>query len=262
MRLIVAPDRASAAKLTADIIERFVKSTAPAVLGIATGATMEEPLAEVVRRHRRGAFSLARTEIYLLDEYIGLEPGGRDTFRSAVDRRFVSRTDVPAAAVHSPDPHATDLGAECDRYEQEVRGAQIGLQLLGIGTNGHIAFNEPGSALDGTTRVVELSEQTRTDNARFFAGRTEPPTTAITQGIATILAARELLLVACGPSKACALARAIEGPVTEMIPASALQLHPNATVIADPSAASELASASAVHESPFDVPMTSGVENQ
>lgn len=241
MNLIVAPDRAAVAQLTADVIERFVNTAEPAALGIATGSTMEDPLAEVVRRHRRGAFSLASVEVYLLDEYLGLEPGGRDTFRHTVERRLVCQTDIPPAAVHSPDPHAADLGAECDRYEREVRDARIGLQLLGMGANGHIAFNEPGSALTSTTRVVELSPQTRADNARFFPQGTEPPATAITQGIATILAAQELLLVACGESKACALARAVEGPVSELVPASALQLHPKVTVIVDPQAAANLA---------------------
>ena len=147
---------------------------------------------------------------------------------------------LPVGALHGPNPHADDLDSECDRYEHEVRASSIGLQLLGIGSNGHIAFNEPGSVLASTTRVVELSEQTRTDNARFFPEGRLPPVRAITQGIATILAAAEILLIACGAHKAEAVARALEGPATPSVPASALQLHSTVTVVLDALAASRL----------------------
>ena len=143
-------------------------------------------------------------------------------------------------AVRGPNPHASDLEAECARYEQQVRQASIGLQLLGIGSNGHIAFNEPGSPLDSTTRVVELSERTRADNARLFPAGRPAPTRAITQGIATISAAAEFVLVACREHKARAVAAAVEGRVTEEVPASAIQLHPRVTVVLDLPAASLL----------------------
>lgn len=194
--------------------------------------------AGIARRHWRASLSLALTEVYLLDEYIGLEPSDHCAFRKFVDRRLVRRTDLRPEAVYSPDPHAPDLDAECNRYEHDVRKARIGLQLLGIGANGHIAFNEPGSAFTSTTRVVRLSEQTRCDNARFFPLGLGPPTTAITQGIDTILAANELLLVACGKHKAVAVSRALEGPATASVPASAIQLHSKVTVIVDPGTAS------------------------
>ncbi len=240
MNILRAPDRAAVAQLTADHIERFVNQAAPAVLGVATGATMEEPFAEVVRRCQAGTLSLARTEVYLLDEYIGLPSGDSRTFANTVDRLLVQTTDLSAGSVFAPNPHSPDLAAECANYEQRVREAHIGLQLLGIGTNGHIAFNEPGSSLASTTRVVQLSQQTRQDNTRFFCDITETPKAAITQGIATILAAAELLLVACGRPKAHALAQALERPITESVPASALQLHPRLTAIVDPGAASLL----------------------
>lgn len=240
MAIFVVPDRTAAALLTADIVERFVNSAAPAALGVATGETMEEPLAEVARRCQRGALSLARTEVFLLDEYVGLEPDDPCSFANTVDRLLVGPTDLSPGAVHGPNPHSQDLSAECADYERRVLAAGIGLQLLGIGTNGHIAFNEPGSSFASSTRVVQLNEQTRNDNARSFPGATQPPTAAITQGIGTILLARQILLVACGRPKARALASALEGPLTQSTPASALRLHPDVTVVLDPPAAALL----------------------
>lgn len=243
MRVIVAPDRTAVARHVADFVERYVNESTPAALGIATGTTMEEPLAEIVRRHQESCLSFARIEVYLLDEYIGLGPDDPRTFANTVDRLLVRPTDLPPESLHAPNPHNPDLNAECNAYERRVQDARIGLQLLGIGTNSHIAFNEPGSSFASTTRVVRLSKQTREDNAGSFANGIGMPASAITQGIATILAANQLLLVACSQTKACALARAVEGPVTESVPASALQLHPNVTVIADPQAAALLAEA-------------------
>ena len=240
MRIESVPDSGAAAQRTADIVERFVDTAATAALGVATGATMEAPLAEIARRHRVGRLNLARTAVYLLDEYVGLKPSDRCAYRSVVERLLVRDTGMRPEAVYSPDPHAPDLRAECDRYEQQVRQARIGLQLLGIGTNGHIAFNEPGSPFASTTRVVRLSSQTRADNAPFFLHGDAPPVEAITQGIDTILAAGALLLVAVGEHKAHAVSLAIEGPVTESVPASAIQLHSDVTIVLDSSAASLL----------------------
>ncbi len=248
MRLHAVRDQAAAAQAAADIIERFLNEAAPAVLGVATGATMEEPFAEVVRRYRLGRLSMTRTEVYLLDEYIGLERHDPSTFANTVKRLLVQRTDLPADAVHGPDPHAADLHAACEEYERQVRSAQIGLQLLGIGTNGHIAFNEPGSVFSSTTRVVRLSQRTLADNAAIFASGTSMPATAITQGISTILAAEKLLLIACGKHKARAVSLAIEGPLSEALPASALQLHRNVTAIVDAAAASLLSEAAHPNE--------------
>ncbi|MCY3584813.1 MAG: glucosamine-6-phosphate deaminase [Acidimicrobiales bacterium] len=241
MNIFVAPDRTAAALRTADLVEQLVNATAPTALGIATGETMEAPLAEIVRRHRRGTLNLASTEVYLLDEYIGLQPDDPCSFANTVNRLLVEPTGISPGAVHGPDPHTLNLYAECAGYERRVRAARIQLQLLGIGTNGHIAFNEPGSSFASSTRVVRLSEQTRSDNARSFPDGAQPPAAAITQGIGTILMARELLLVACGQQKAQSVARAVEGPVTRSLPASALQLHPNVTVVLDPPAAALLA---------------------
>ena len=241
MRVLVAADPTGVARGAAEIVERYVRGSKHPRLGLATGVTMEALYAELAGRHRGRGLRFAGAEAYLLDEYIGLEPSDPCAYRSVVDRLFARHVDLRPGAVHGPDPAAADLAAECARYEHEVRNALVGLQLLGIGSNGHIAFNEPGSPLDSTTRVVALSEQTRAANGRFFPAGQPVPTRAVTQGIATIGAAAELVMLACGQHKADAVARAIEGPVTPEVPASAIQRHPKVTVVLDPPAASGLA---------------------
>ena len=239
MKVVVAESAGAVACVVADLVERFVTSSPSSALGLATGRTMEPVFAELVRRHREQGLSFAGVEAYLLDEYLGLDRCDPRAYRSVVYERLARHIDIELGALHGPDPHASDLEVECARYEQQVRAAPIGLQLLGIGANGHIAFNEPGSPLDSLTRVVALSEQTRTDNAQCFPNG-QSPQRAITQGIATIGAAGELLLAATGHRKADAVARAISGPVTSEVPASAIQRHPKATVVLDPAAAMRL----------------------
>lgn len=240
MRVVVAASARSAARMAADLVEEFITAAPSPALGLATGATMEALFAELVRRHRDKHLSFAGVEVYLLDEYIGLRPGDPYAFRSVVHSLLTRHVDLRSDAVHGPEPGTAGLVAECARYEQQVRDANIGLQLLGIGANGHIAFNEPGSPLDSTTRVVVLSDQTRTDNGRFFPQGQPVPARAITQGITTISAAGQLVLMACGRHKAAAVAQAVEGPVTCDVPASALQLHSDVTVVLDPAASSRL----------------------
>lgn len=239
MRVVVVESAGSAALVAADMVESLITASPSPALGLATGETMEPVFAELARRHRRHGLSFAGARVYLLDEYVGLDRLDPHAFRNVVHRLLVRHVDLAPGAVHGPDPHAANLGAECARYEREVRDANIGLQLLGIGSNGHIAFNEPGEPLDSTTRIVTLSQRTRADNARFFPhGRS--PAQAITQGISTISAAARLVLVACGEHKAPAVAQAVEGPVTTEVPASAIQRHPNVTVVLDPAASSGL----------------------
>ncbi len=240
MRIIVSNDPDSVVQEAAGIVERFVSPSESQALGLATGQTMEGLFAELVSRCHRRALSFRNVDAYLLDEYVGLDRCDPNTYRSVVRRLFARHVDLDSGSLHGPDPQAPNLGAECVRYEQEVRAASIGLQILGIGSNGHIAFNEPGTPFDSVTRVVELSDQTRNDNARFFAAGHAVPARAMTQGIATILAASELLLVACGTGKASAVARAVEGPVTDAVPASAIQLHSNVAVLLDSPAARSL----------------------
>ena len=240
MRIIVAEDRAAASECAADLVERFVRDQRRASLGVATGRTTEALYAELVRRHQHEGLSFAGVDVYLLDEYAGIDPDDPCRFCGVVQRELALQVDLRRDAVHCPDPDAPDLPRECCRYERLVRSAPIGLQILGIGSNGHIAFNEPGSAFDSVTRIVALSEQTRSDNAGCFSDGRPVPERAITQGTSTILAAAELLLLACGERKAAAVARAVHGPLCETVPASALQLHPSVTVVLDPDAASLL----------------------
>lgn len=222
------------------MVERFIGDSVSPALGLATGETMQAVFSELVRRHRENGLSFAGVHAFLLDEYLDLDRHDPCAYRSVAHRVLARHVDMGPDAVHGPNAQADDLDAECARYEREVRDARIGLQLLGIGSNGHIAFNEPGSPLDSTTRVVVLSDRTRADNARFFPDTQPVPDRAITQGIATIGAAAELVLLACGRHKADAVARAVEGPVTPDLPASAVQLHANVTVVLDPPAASGL----------------------
>ena len=243
----MADDADRVAQEAADIVERFVSASESPALGLATGGTMEGLFAELVRRHRRRGLSFGAVDAYLLDEYVGLDRCDPNAYRSVVRRLFACRVDLEIGSLHGPDAQAPSLGAECARYERKVRAASIGLQVLGIGSNGHIAFNEPGTPFDSVTRVVELSRRTRGDNARFFPVENPVPARAITQGIATILAASELLLLACGAGKASAVARAVEGPITEALPASAVQLHSNVTVLLDPPAARGLSTSSPGH---------------
>ena len=253
MRLIVAADLSGAANKAADIVERYVRGTGHPRLGLATGATMEPLFAGLNRRHRDQGLSFADVEAYLLDEYVGLAACDPCSFRNVAHRLFVDHVDFRPGAVHAPNPASADLDAECIRYERVVRVASIGLQVLGIGINGHIGFNEPGSPLDSITRVVSLSKQTRADNAWAFSAGRSVPTKAITQGIGTIGAAKELLLVACGHRKADVVASALEGPVTPEMPASSIQRHPCATVVLDASAAAQL---SRVHGAATGAPVT------
>lgn len=241
MKVVVAESPDAAGRVAADMVERFISASMSPALGLATGETMHGVFSELVRRHREQGLSFAGVHGFLLDEYLDINRHDPCVYRNVVRRSLARHLDIGPDAVHGPNPQADDLDAECARYERQVRDARIGLQLLGIGSNGHIAFNEPGSPLDSTTRVVALSDQTRADNARSFPAGQPVPARAITQGIATIGAAVGLVLLACGAHKAGAVTRAVEGPVTPDLPASAIQLHPSVTVVLDPSASSGLA---------------------
>ena len=241
LRLHVVADGAELAVVAADVVQDVLTEPAAPLLGLATGGSVAGMYRELIRRHRQEGLSFAAVRAFLLDEYLGLPADHPQAYRNVIRRLFADHVDFAPGAVAGPDPGAADLAAECARYERMLAGG-ADLQILGIGRNGHIAFNEPGSSLTGATRVVTISEQTRADNARFFDDPADVPCRAITQGIGTIRRAGRLLLVAAGESKAGALRAALEGPVTSAVPASALQLHPQVSVVADPAAASRLAS--------------------
>ena len=240
MEVVPLSSSAEIAALAADTIEALVRAKPSAVLGLATGSTPEPAYAELVARHRAGTGpSYGDVLAFLLDEYVGLPPGHPQSYRATIARELTDDLGLPAERVHGPDP--TDVRTAGAAYESAlVEAGGIDLQVLGIGSDGHLAFNEPGSSLSSTTRLKTLTEETRRDNARFFDSLDAVPHHVLTQGLGTILEARHLLLIATGASKAEAVAAAVEGPLTASCPASVLQLHPHATVLLDPEAAARL----------------------
>lgn len=241
MEVVILPDADAVATLVADAIERLVTSKPDAVLGLATGSSPLGVYSELVRRHRESDLSFAGARAFLLDEYIGLPPAHPESYKSFITRNFTGLIDIDPLNVHVPNGAAPDIAAACATYEQIIHDAGgVDLQILGIGADGHLGFNEPTSSLASRTRVKTLTAQTRADNTRFFADEDEVPHHVVTQGIGTILDARHLVLIATGAAKADQIARAVEGPVTSMCPGSAIQLHPHVTVAVDEAAAAGL----------------------
>ncbi len=242
MEVVVCASAHDAAALAADAIGRLVTRKPEAALGLATGSSPLGVYDELARRVRTGTVTLARARGFLLDEYVGLPREHEQSYRSVIHRDLTSRVDLDPARVHGPDGTAADLEAECAAYEDAIaRAGGVDLQLLGVGTDGHIAFNEPGSSLASRTRIKTLTGQTRRDNARFFGGDPDAvPRHCLTQGIGTIMEARHLVLIASGPAKAEAVRQLVEGPVSASWPATALQLARHVTVLLDPEAASSL----------------------
>lgn len=245
--VIIASDADAAGERAADEIAQLLRTKPDAVLGVATGST---PLTTWRALAARG-LDLSRMQGFALDEYVGIEPGHPQSYRTVIDREVVATLGLERGQIHVPDPHGP-LQSAADDYERAiVESGGVDLQILGIGSTGHLAFNEPGSSLASLTRVTMLAERTRRDNARFFDSIDDVPAHAITQGIGTILRARRLILLAFGEGKADAVAGAVEGPLTSSLPGSAIQLHPRVTVIVDEAAASRLARADyyrAAHE--------------
>ncbi|WP_322937941.1 glucosamine-6-phosphate deaminase [Nocardioides bizhenqiangii] len=242
MEVVPLESDTEVATLAADTIEAAVRTRPDAVLGLATGSTPLLTYRELIRRHHAGTGpSYARVWCFTLDEYVGLPPGHPGSYRATIARELTDPLGIPAERVRGPDPTEAHLASAGERYEAELKAAGgVEVQLLGIGSDGHLAFNEPGSSLGSLTRIKTLAEQTRQDNARFFGSSDEVPRHVLTQGLGTILRARHLLLLATGPGKAHALAAAVEGPLSATCPASVLQLHPHATVLVDPAAAQGL----------------------
>ena len=243
MEVVPLATVAEVGALAADTIEALVRSHPEAVLGLATGSSPLPAYQELVRRHRAGTGpSYAGVRAFLLDEYVGLPAGHPQTYRETIFRELTDALGVDRDRVASPDPTPDLLPGAGERYEEAIRAAGgVDLQVLGIGGDGHLAFNEPGSSLGSATRLKTLTAQTRADNARFFDSVDEVPRHVLTQGLGTILRARHLLVVASGAGKADAVAAAVEGPLSASCPGSVLQLHPHATVLLDEAAAAGLA---------------------
>lgn len=235
-----------AGQLVAEAVVALVRSEPKPVLGVATGSSPGAVYRELGKRVAAGELSLKGTQAFMLDEYVGLAADHPQRYRVVIDREFVQPTDINPANVHGPDGAAEDIAQACADYEHAIRAAGgIDLQILGIGTDGHIAFNEPGSSLGSRTRLKTLTKQTRVDNARFFDDDVAAvPKHCLTQGVATIMEAEHLVLLAFGQSKAEAVHHLVEGSVSAMWPATALQFHPHVTVVLDEAAASRLQLAS------------------
>lgn len=241
MRVLICEDGAAAAQRTADILCASVANRPDAVLGLATGGTMEPVYAVLRNRIAAGSLDLSCVTTFNLDEYVGLAVTHPQSYRATMQRLLFDAAGLPPARCHLPDGSAADPAAEARAYEAAIVAAGgIDLQLLGIGHNGHIGFNEPTSSLGSRTRVKTLTGETRRANARFFGPDEEAPQFAITMGIKTVLETRACVLLATGPRKAAVVAAAIEGPLAAACPASALQLHPQATFVLDPAAAAGL----------------------
>jgi glucosamine-6-phosphate deaminase len=220
---------------------RVLQRKPDAVLGLATGSSPLLLYRELARRHEAGEVSFRSARAFLLDEYVGLAPDHSQRYRNVIRREFEEHVDFAAGALQGPDGGASDISAACAGYEKAIADAGgIDLQLLGVGSDGHVAFNEPGSSLASRTRVKTLTAQTRADNARYFGSIDEVPRHVLTQGLGTIAESRHLLLLAAGRRKSGAVRAMVEGPVAAMCPASLLQLHPHATVILDEEAAEGL----------------------
>lgn len=242
MEVVILKDSEQIGRLGADAIERLLARKPEAVLGLATGSSPLTIYDELARRCAEGRISFAKARGFTLDEYVGLPADHPESYRNVINTTFVSRVDFPPGAVRGPDGLAADVPAACADYDQAIRDAGgVDLQILGIGTDGHIGFNEPGSSLASRTRIKTLTRQTRMDNARFFDGDVDAvPTHCLTQGLGTIMEARHIVLVATGRAKAEAVHHMAEGPVTALWPASILQHHPHVTVLLDDAAARRL----------------------
>ena len=242
MLLILKRNDSELGQQAAELISHAVRKNPALRLGLATGTTMRGMYQELVRLHRDEGLSFSAVVTFNLDEYVGLSASHPHSFHGFMRQHFFDHVDVSPGKIHIPDGAISgDYLEYCRRYEDAIRQAGgIDLQVLGIGRNGHVGFNEPTSSLGSRTRLKVLSQQTIDDNRSWFGSDAEVPQCAITMGIGTILEARRILLLASGAAKAEAVAKAIEGPVSASVTASALQMHPDVTFVVDQEAGSQL----------------------
>jgi glucosamine-6-phosphate deaminase len=243
MLVILKRDDEEISRQAAQLIASAVRKKPALTLGLATGSTMVGVYKHLVTLHTQGALDFSRVVTFNLDEYLGLSAAHPQSFHYFMRENLFAHVNIDPRNIHIPDGTIRgDYDQYCASYEESIRKAGgIDLQLLGIGRNGHIGFNEPTSSIGSRTRLKVLSQETMDDNAKSFAPGEESPRCAITMGIGTILEARKILLLATGASKSEAIAKSIEGPITSAVSASALQLHPEVTFIVDDAAASQLA---------------------
>lgn len=225
----------------AGLLASIVQKKPDAVLGLATGGTPVGIYEQLVKKYRDGLVSFKRATSFNLDEYVGIAPTHEQSYRYYMQQHLFNHIDIIPERTNVPNGNATDLQGECLHYDEAISEAgQLDIQLLGLGHNGHIGFNEPGEELSSGTHVVELAEKTRQANARYFASEEEVPRQAITMGMGSILKAKMILLVVKGEDKADIVKRALQGPITTDCPASLLQTHPKLVVLLDDAAGSKL----------------------
>ena len=241
MRVIIEQDALGVSRRAAQLLADLVRRKPCCVLGLATGSTPLGLYQQLVRLHREEGLDFSRVTTFNLDEYVGLGPAHPQSYRHFMQEHLFGHVNLDPRRTHLPDGRATDFEAACRQYEQQIRDADgIDLQILGIGRDGHIAFNEPGSSLGSRTRVKALTGETIRDNACCFGSHDKVPRLAITMGVGTILESRRCLLLAIGSAKAWAVRSTIEGPVTAQVTASALQMHQDVIAVLDEEAAAWL----------------------
>jgi glucosamine-6-phosphate deaminase len=242
MLVILKRDDEEISLQAAQLIAGAVHRKPALALGLATGSTMVGVYKHLVGLHKQGSLDFSRVVTFNLDEYLGLSPAHPRSFHHFMQQNLFAHVNLNPRNIHIPDGTIRgNYDRYCASYEEAIRKAGgIDLQLLGIGRNGHVGFNEPTSSLASRTRLKVLSQETMDDSSKFFAPGEESPRCAITMGIGTILEARKIILLAAGAAKSAAVAKSIEGPIASAVSASALQLHPDVTFIIDDAAASQL----------------------
>lgn len=240
MKVIIKENYDEVSKEAFKFMKEVVANKKDAVLGLATGSTPIGMYQNMIKDHKENGTSYKDIKTVNLDEYVGLDKSSDQSYVYFMHHNLFDSLDIKEENVNLPKGKVTDMQAECDRYNKVLGELQQDIQVLGIGANGHIGFNEPGSSFDSVTHTVELKQKTREDNARFFASIDEVPTHAITMGISNILNAKQILIIATGENKADAVEAMIEKEPNESCPASALQKHNNVIVILDKGAAKNL----------------------
>ena len=234
MRIIEVRDREEAGNIAAKMIIDLIKKKPDATLGLATGSSPETTYSHLVKAYEAGEISFSKVRTVNLDEYVGVDETHPQSYRFFMEEKLFSKVNICKESTHLPSGLAENLRTECERYDRVISDlSPIDLQLLGIGHNGHIGFNEPGEFFTENTHIVELSSSTIEANSRFFSAKSDVPKRAITMGIGQIMSAKRIVLLAFGKEKSDILRAALIGDVTPNCPASVLQHHPNLTVIAD-----------------------------
>ena len=241
MRVVILPTEKEASHFAANFIEKFIAEKNDSVLGLATGSSVLLTYDALIEKYNKGGLSFKNVTTFNLDEYVGLEPNHKQSYRYYMSEKLFNHIDINEKNIHIPECLDRDFESTCINYESNIKShGGIDLQLLGIGSNGHIGFNEPTSSLNSRTRVKTLTKNTITNNARFFEASESQPSIAITMGIGTIMDAKNILLLGLGQHKSKAVADLVEGPLSSFCPGSVLQNHKNALIVLDQLAASNL----------------------